>query len=133
MARPYPNNPLGEQKTNKQTPEAIKKLEEAFAIDASIQEAAFFAGITVQTYYNWIKNNPQLLERFTELRQKPVLAARNVIVSNIRAGSAETSKWYLERKAKAEFAPKAEVALTLTEISLTDDEREEVKKMFPGL
>jgi hypothetical protein len=68
------------QKKQKFTPETIKKLEEVFAIDGSIGEACFYADISHQTYYNWIDENPALLEKFKRLREKPVLAARHAII-----------------------------------------------------
>jgi len=49
---------------------SVKKLEEAFAMDCSIEEACFYAGISRQTYYTWIKDNPELLDRFEELKQE---------------------------------------------------------------
>lgn len=134
MARPGPNNPNGEQKPQKKTPETITKLEEAFAIDASVAEACMFADISQKTYYEWIKDDPKLRERFEELRQKPILKARNVIVSAITRGDADLSKWYLERKAKAEFASRNEVTgAGGGPIQMSKEELEEVKKMFPNI
>lgn len=133
MARPTPNNPRGEQIKYKMTPETLAKLEEAFAIDASIPEACMFAGISLDTYYRWIKEFPKLSERFAQLRQKPILKARHVVVSNISAGNVETSKWYLERKAKSEFALRSEMAVAYTELNMTEEEKEDIKKMFPNL
>lgn len=85
----------------------LKKLEEAFAIDASVGEACFYAGISSQTYYNWIDSFPDLKERFDSLREKPVLKARQTIAQNL--GEPEHAKWYLERKRKKEFAPRQEL------------------------
>lgn len=131
MARPTPNNPTGAQVKYKQTPETLIKLEEAFAIDASVPEACMFAGISQNCYYEWIKDNPKLGERFAELRQKPVLKARNVIVKNLE--NPEVSKWYLERKAKGEFAQRSEVTgAGGVSLVLTPEEKEEIAKVFPN-
>lgn len=132
MARPTPNNPTGAQKPLKKTPETLTKLEEAFAIDASVAEACFFAGISQKTYYEWIKNDPKLGERFAELRQNPVLKARNVVMEALNNKDKDTAKWYLERKAKNEFAPRNELTgAGGGPIQMSAEEIEEVKKMFP--
>ena len=94
---------------SKLKPEIIGKLEEAFAIDASVEEACFYADINPDTYYVWIKNNPKLSERFTALRNKPVLQARRTIVKNLSTNSYD-AKWYLERKRKKEFAERHEIS-----------------------
>lgn len=107
MARPTPNNPTGAQKSYKMTPEAIKKLEEAFAIDATVGEACFYADISEPTYYNFVKKNPQLLEKFNRLRNKPVLKARKTVVDSL--DDPNHAKWFLERKKKKEFGERKEV------------------------
>jgi|SRR3990167_876308 len=106
MARPTKNNPTGAQKSPKMTPEAIKKLEEAFAIDATVEEACFYADISPQTYYNLVKKDPKLLEKFGRLREKPVLKARKTVVDSL--DDPNHAKWYLERKRKAEFSERKE-------------------------
>lgn len=89
----------------------IQKLEQAFALDATIKEACFYADISPQTYYNWIEAKPELLERFNALREKLVLQARQTIADNIKEDS-KTAQWYLERKRKDEFSGKQEIDLT---------------------
>lgn len=107
------------------------KLEEAFSIDCTVLEACFFAGISTQCYYDWIKDEPKLVDRFNELRQKPVLKARNVIVKSLE--NPEISKWYLERKAKGEFAQRSEVTGPGgVSLVLTPEEKEEIAKVFPN-
>ena len=85
----------------RKTPEMITKLETAAAVDASIDEMAFYAGISVQTYYNWIKDDPELKERLERLRLTPVLKAKNAVAKN--ADQIETAKWLLERKRREEY------------------------------
>ena len=88
-------------------PEVIKKLEEAFALDCSIWEACFYADISIQTYYNIIDDKPELLDRFTALREKPVLMARQEVVKGFK-WNPELALKYLERKRKNEFSTKTE-------------------------
>ena len=88
-------------------PETIKKLEEAFAIDASVDEACFYADISKVTFYDWIKKNEEFSNRIEALRNRPVLKARQTIVKSL--DDPEHSKWYLARKRKKEFSERQEV------------------------
>ncbi len=89
------------------SPSVIKKLEEAFAMDCTVSEACLHADIIPQTYYNNVKEKPELLERFTELRNKPYLKARKTIIDSL--SNPKDAQWYLERKAKKEFAARTEL------------------------
>lgn len=88
------------------TPEAILKLEQAFAIDASVEEACAFAGISRAPFYQWLSKNPEYKDRIETLRQQPVLKARNTVVSSLN--DVHSAQWYLARKKKSEFAERVE-------------------------
>jgi len=88
-------------KYTKLTDETIKKLEEVFAIDGTIEEACFYADIRTQTYYNWIKEKPELKVRFDELRNRPVLKARQEVMKGLNCYS--NAMDYLKRKKIKEF------------------------------
>lgn len=85
----------------------VKKLEEAFSIGATIEEACFYANVSRQTFYNWIDKDEKLKERFDILKQKPILKARMTIANHLN--ETETAKWYLERKRKGEFSLRQEM------------------------
>lgn len=95
-----------EGKYTKLTEDTVKRLEEAFAIDATVEEACFYANISKQTYYNWIKKHTDKKERFDALRNKPVLKARQAVVKNL--DEPEFALKYLERKRKSEFSLRLE-------------------------
>ena len=88
------------------TPETLNKLEEVFAIGGTDQEAIFYADISHQTLYNYQEKHPEFLERKEKLRERPILKARQTIVKSL--DEPEHAKWYLERKAKREFAERKE-------------------------
>ena len=94
----------------KLTPESVKRLEEVFALDGSIEEACFYADISRQTYYNWINENKEMDERFDNLRQKPFLKARQTLVKNLDVF--DNALKYMERKRKNEFSLRTETDLT---------------------
>ena len=87
----------------KLTPEVRLKLEQAAAIDAQWEEMAFYAGISKASLYNWLESVEGLKERLDELRARPVLKARQTVVTN--CGEPAGARWYLERKLKKEFGP----------------------------
>lgn len=100
---------------DKFTAEVIKKLEEAFAIDASVPEACYYADITPPTYYAHVRNDEtatpvqrELFNRFARLRERPVLLARQTVVKSIQEGDAALAMKYLERKKRDEFAMRVE-------------------------
>lgn len=107
MARPTKKNPEGKQKSPKLTEDTIRKLEEAFSIDASVKEACYYADISTDTFYRWIKLYPKLSYKLERLREKPVLKARQTVVKSL--DQPDYAFKYLERKKKDEFSPRQEL------------------------
>lgn len=84
------------------------KLEQAFAIGCTDKEACIYAGITPdQLYYYTSTVNPQFQVIKEELKEKPILKARQTIVKGL--DQADNAKWFLERKMKKEFASRSEI------------------------
>lgn len=90
------------------TPETIKKLEEAFAFDCTIEEACFYADISHETYYNFLEKNPEYVDRFKALRQRPILEARKTIVSSLKTDVHSAYK-YLSKKLRNEFGDSMDI------------------------
>lgn len=111
----------------KLTKEVVKKLEEAFAIDATVTEACFYANISRETYYNWIEKHKALSDRFTALRNNPVLTARTTVVNAIKTDP-DMAMRYLERKKKGEFSPRIETDNRNREVF--DESAKEIKKLL---
>ena len=82
--------------------EKVTKLEQAFAIDASVEEACSYAEVSRKVYYEYIKRHPEFGDRIAELRQKPVLKARQTAVQKL-GESYQNAMDYLKRKRKLEF------------------------------
>lgn len=96
-----------EGKFTKLTPETVNKLEEVFALDGTIEEACLFADISRTTYYNWIKDNEEMEERFNILRQSPFLKARRTIEKSL--DNPQYAFEYMKRKKKNEFSERQEM------------------------
>ena len=95
------------------TDEVVKKLEEAFSIDATVEEACFYADISRQSYYNNVKEGTALFDRFKALRERPVLLARQTAVSKITESYANAID-YLKRKRKDEFSEQHRSSVDIT-------------------
>jgi len=90
------------------TPEVLAKLEQAFAIDATVEEALSYAEIKPDAYYDYLKKNPDFSERIKELRQRPILAARQRVVQGVKENYSNAMD-YLKRKKKLEFGDNMDI------------------------
>lgn len=86
----------------KMTQLTVKKLEEAFALGCSDEEACIYADITKQTLYNFQDKNQEFLDRKTLLKNKPILQARKAILSSFDKYPGLALK-FLERRKRDEF------------------------------
>ena len=86
------------------TPEIIDKLEYVFAFGGTDKEACLFAGLGMETLYNYQRNHPEFAEQKDLLKSNPILLARMTLVKEL--GNIETAKWFLTRKRRNEFTEK---------------------------
>lgn len=93
--------PKGPHKLNAIT---VNKMDQAFAIGASIPEACHYAKISRSTYDDWVLWFPVLKGRWEDLQQRPLLKARRTIYDAL--DDPDVAKWLLERKLKDEFSTK---------------------------
>lgn len=126
MKKKKKTGPKGPMKMNDKT---IAKLEAAFAVDATIAEACFYAGIDDATYYRFKKENKKKCEQMEALRLKPVLAARKRIATSIEK-SDQVASWYLERKRKNEFAVKTITTGEVVTGEMDDKHKKRVKDIL---
>jgi hypothetical protein len=84
------------------TPEVIRKIEEVAALDGSVEEMAYYAGIKKATLYSKLEDDKEFSDRINALRERPVLLARQTVMKALAANSAD-ARWYLEKKKKKEF------------------------------
>ncbi len=80
----------------------IYRLEEAFALDCTDEEACLYADIACSTLYKYQEVNTEFMERKRLLKNRPVLDARKAVIESFRSHPALAFK-YLERKRKDEF------------------------------
>lgn len=83
------------------TKNVLQKLEQAFAMDCTDEEASLYANISPSSLYNYQKVNAEFLERKRLLRQTPVLRARQTIIKAL--DNPKYALLYLEKKRRQEF------------------------------
>ena len=85
--------------------EALRKLEVAIATGMSVSSSCFFAGISTSTFYEHKSLDKEFAFRVNMAEEWSTFRARQVILKAIDDGNVDAAKWYLSKKARAEFAP----------------------------
>lgn len=117
------------QGVSKLNDSVVEKLEHAFSIDCTVEEACFYAGISRDTFYKWIEKFPKLSDRFEDLRNSPILSARTTLINSLnRPGMALE---YLKRKRRAEFGDVSKIELDgklqTEDVTLSEAEKKAVE------
>lgn len=132
MSNKYKKKPNGKNATGRPcviTDEIIAKLEQAFAIGCTDQEACHYAEISSAALYRYQESHPEFRERKEGLKDRPILKAKFTIVKHL---DDPRLAWdYLRSKCSDEFAQKVKqdvsattspVPIILGTISIPEDE-----------
>lgn len=93
------------------------KLEQSAALDASIEEMCFYANISRFSLMRYLEKHPDFAQRVEELRQKPILKARQRVITGLEE-SYQNAMDYLKRKRKDEFGDNMKVGVGLDPVFL---------------
>ena len=63
------------------TAQALLKLEHAFGMGSSDEEACFYADISPRTLYSYQKDNPEFLQKKQLLKKRPIFLARQSTIN----------------------------------------------------
>ena len=63
------------------TAQAMLKLEHAFGMGCSDEEACFYADISPRTLYSYQKDNPEFLQKKQLLKKRPIFLARQSTIN----------------------------------------------------
>lgn len=91
------------------TPAVLSKLEEWFAYSLTDEECCLFADISPKTLYRYIEDNPKFRQRKEILKRQPNITAKMNWANEIKKWTYNSSKEWLERKAKSEFSLRQEI------------------------
>lgn len=97
----------------------LGKLEDAFMNAFTDKMASLYAGIHVDTLYEYCKKHPEFAERKEILKETPNLKAQKTLVEDVvNIGGA---RWWAEKK-MPDFMPKSKIELDtqMTAVEVTD-------------
>ncbi len=92
---------VGRKSILETNPVVVSKLESAFAIGADVTLACSHAGISRETYYEYLRKHPEMADKYAQLRRRPILKALNTVVASL--DDPKMAKWYLAKKKSDEF------------------------------
>lgn len=101
------------------TPEVVRKLEYAYGIDCTDEEACLYADVSESAFYDFLKETPQFAERRKALKNKPVLLGRQTVIKGFVGAAAEFDK--RGNQLKAEIPPNPELAMKYLERKKKDE------------
>lgn len=84
--------------------DTVHKLEQAFAIGCTVEEACSISGVSRSAYYKRLEDDVHFMDKMERAKLFIVIQARHTVCRAIRNGDVKTSMWYLERKRKSEFS-----------------------------
>lgn len=90
------------------TQEVVTKLEHAFVYDATVEEACIDAGISRNTYYEFLKRYPDFQDRIDQLRHATSFVLRKCLIIAAER-NADLALKYLERKRPMEFSTRSQI------------------------
>lgn len=112
----------------------IQSLREYLELGYSRNKACEFIGLTPSTLSNWVKADNSLGMKLTGWQNKVNIQARKNIVEAIeneqgeKDTKKETSKWWAERKMKADFSTRTENISEVITSDISEQRKEEIKK-----
>jgi hypothetical protein len=83
----------------------IRKLEAALCSGFSVTAACHFSGISTTTFYEHKSLDKEFADRMKLSEEWATYRARQVILQAIDRGEVKVAMWFMERKARLEFAP----------------------------
>jgi hypothetical protein len=83
--------------------DAVRKLEQAFAIGCTVDEACSISGVSRSAYYKKLEDDSYFMNKMERAKLFMIIQARHTVFKAIQAGDVKTSMWYLERKRRDEF------------------------------
>jgi len=84
--------------------DTVRKLEVCLASGYSITTACYFSGVSRSTYYEYLAMDKDFSDKMRMAEEASTFRARQVILQAIDSGDIKAAQWWLERKAKSEFA-----------------------------
>lgn len=83
----------------KYSDELVIKLESIFKIGGTVEEASSYAGISKETYYRWLEENPSFMTKMEAAQHYADIVAKNVVIDSVvKDKNLDSAKWWLEKR-----------------------------------
>src|SRR4051812_14349545 len=90
------------------TQDVIRKLEEAFCMDATDGEACAFAGISEASYYHHRKENEDFSDQMDRAKQFPFMLAKKGLLQALKEGDGNLLLKWLKNRQRDRYHEKVE-------------------------
>ena len=90
----------------------LRKLMRHLEEDCSIEEASKNVGIAFSVVYDKMRKDKSFSQEIERSKNMVATKAKRNLAKSIKRGELDTSKWWLERKRKAEYSLRTEVTGT---------------------
>lgn len=102
----------------KYTPDTIKAILDAIKVGGSDVDACAHAGISQDTFYEWMNSKSEFSEQVTRARTDGKLARIGRIVQAGVKGDWRADAWYLERRWPEEYAQQLVIKVAPADLEL---------------
>lgn len=113
----------------RRNPAVRDKIIEALRLGATNEIACKYAGIAQSTFYQWLQDEPELIEVFERARAHSAVEALRAIQKARQEGQWTASAWLLERRhgyakppSKVEVSGKLDLNVLIQKIQQMDDD-----------
>lgn len=92
----------------KKTDKLVSILREAFNDDATVEQACYIAGISKETYYQWLKHDEEFSDEMGKAQEYPKVIAKKVLIDAIEAGDKQIALEVIKRLEKDRYSDRRE-------------------------
>ncbi len=97
------------------TEERVRKLEQGFRNDLTVDECCTYAGISKETYYEWCNKDKDFLTRMESAKRYLFIIAKNNITNALAKNKSVEDSWkFLQKRQKDLYSDKVENATDIT-------------------
>ena|SRR5947209_6807220 len=121
------NTKTGPGRPSKITPEVLAKLQQAFLMECTEEEACALAKIDPATLWRYKQRHPEFCKEIEAYKLNPKIKARATIYKNL--DKPKVAQWYLERKLKDEFSTKQ----IIEDVSKTGEQKDKLDELAAAI
>lgn len=112
------------------TKTAVQKLEAALRDGFSVEMACHVSGVGRSTYYQHLQSDPDFADKMTLAQDWTTQRAKQVVAQAVDKGDLKAAQWWLERRARAEFAANPPIQSQQNSLNGWLDGGEREEKLF---